>query len=694
MQNKNFLKEAIFVVVCFLMLSCANNDPLTELELSTAPIGFVNEQSTEELTKAAPVIDKFYVFGYYTGKEFFQDYVTSGKTPKADWFLNQEVRRDVGAGYTYTPVKYWPANEDDKITFLSYTTTQLTQVELLSPDPISKLGDPVFKYTINKDDPTVDFMVSQPAYDLTRKSGDVSFFMQHVLSRTRFNIKSTVHNIKIKSIALRNVYTVAEFSADGRIWKKHAIKTDLKTYAIAEQEQLLTDQFKLLSPYYIVLPQEVVNSTLKPVYTLIFDANGVERIIEFSPDTDWQIYKSYTYNLTYTAGDLEVITQTESWKENSVNDNILANQYLNISTRELDLSNSHHFYYNTSFPTTSIAETAHYPDMTPFRLYDYYDVYFEGNKIRLHALNEKPFDAESFTMYLQGLDLHGHVSLKLPINVKVEKGSDIEINGTHWASGNIFSHDGYLDIAPNANYTGLYFRWGSLIGLAGNNAKSFQFIANKTVGFRPPEYTGNIEQWNDVPYERTMNATEYKDAFAGRYENTLGYDAKKALGDPCRYMSNQSGWTKGKWRMPTKEEYDAIVTTLKIRRINGTWGIEDESHEHITATTGALPVEAGWFVKADMTDNTIPPDNEFNTITPPKGWVFYPASGERAGYTGMLSQYSTMGYYWTASTATWDAAYRFQFSKTSTGDNPGSFFDVAAEFVSAFPIRCVRDTKK
>lgn len=76
-----------------------------------------------------------------------------------------------------------------------------------------------------------------------------------------------------------------------------------------------------------------------------------------------------------------------------------------------------------------------------------------------------------------------------------------------------------------------------------------------------------------MPYERTMNATEYKDAFAGRYENTLGYDAKKALGDPCRYMSNQSGWTKGKWRMPTKEEYDAIVTTLKIRRINGTWGI-------------------------------------------------------------------------------------------------------------------------
>lgn len=694
MQNKYFIKAVIFILVAFLSVSCANNDPLTESELSTAQISFTKNNAAFQLTKVESGIEKFYVYGYYTGNLLFQDYVANGNPPKSDWMLHQEVTHYGNGEYGYNPVKYWPANENDKITFLSYTYSPNTQVTPVSPNPITKLGEPKFKYTTKIEDPTGDFLVSQPAYDLTRKNGSVKFYMQHVLSRTRFNIKSTSVNIKIKSIGLKNTYTEAVFTAHGRVWSELANRTDLKTYIIADSEQSLTDQFKLLSSYYIVIPQQIQNNSIQPTFVFVFDDNGVEKTLEFVPVKDWEIYKSYTYNITYSAGELEVLTDLEPWIENTIEDDILANQYLNVSTRELDLAYSHHFYYNSSFPTTHVHEVATYADKSSFNLYDFFNVYIEGSKIRLQAKEDKLFEAETFTIYLQGHDLHGHAIVRLPINVKTEKDGGIEIDGTFWAPGNIIYHDGHLEIAPNANYTGLYFRWGSLIGLAGNNAKSFQFIPEKTIGFKPAEFNGKISKWDEVPYERTMGGNAYDDAFKDRYDNKLGFDAIKAIGDPCRYMSNQKGWTKGKWRMPTRAEYEAIVFNRKIRKINGTWGIADESHEHTSASTGTLPVEAGWFVKADMTDNTIPPDNEFNSVKPPKGWVFYPAAGERSGYTGILSQYSTLGYYWTATTVAWDAAYRFQFSKTDTGDNLGSFNDIAAGFVDAYPIRCVRDTNK
>lgn len=695
MRSIHYIKGAVFSVVSIFAISCTKSE-LPE-NLSTAQISFTNSVIENHITKsdASVSIPEFYVFAYHTGEQLFQDYITSGILPVANWMYGQKVERTSENTYTYSPVTYWPINPNEKITFIGYYAQNEENVKVVSPDPITKKGEPKFKYTTKTEDPTGDFLVSQPAYDLTRKNGSVKFYMQHVLSKTRFNIKSTSVNIKIKSIRLKNVYTEAVFTAHSRVWSDLTNRADLKTYTIASSEQDLTDQFRLLSPYYIVIPQQIQNNIIQPTFEFVFEDNGVEKTLEFVPSKDWDIYKSYTYNITYSAGELEVLTDLEAWIENTVEDDIIANQYLNVSTRELDLAYSHHFYYNSSFPTTEVYEIATYADKSSFNLYNFFNVYIEGNKIRLQEREDKPFEAETFTIYLQGHDLHGHAIVRLPINVKAEKGTGIEIDGTFWAPGNIIYHNGHLDIAPNTNYTGLYFRWGSLIGLAGNNSEKFDFIPGRSVGFRPAEFDRAIPKWNEVPYEQTMGGNAYDDAFKNRYDNKLGFDANKALGDPCRYMSNQKEWTKGKWRMPTKNEYEVLVDHRKIRKINGIWVVPNEGQGHISATTGTLPLETGWFVKADMTDNTIPPDNEFNSVKPPKGWVFYPASGKREGNKGMLSNCSTMGYYWTASTTTLDA-YRFQFSETNTDDNLGSFSAIAIKsgFVDAYPIRCVRDNNK
>lgn len=694
MRSKHYLKGAIISVSLFA-ISCAKSELPEDPNFSTAQLSFNTTIVENAATKSNITgdIPEFYVLAYYTGEQLFQDYISSGNPPIANWMYNQLVERQADNTYSYTPITYWPVNTNDKISFVSYYAEDNTNVKIISPDPITKEGRPILEYTTQPENPTLDLLISQPVYDKTRLDGNVQMYMQHVQSRLQFAIKSTSINTKIISVGLKNVYTKAEFTAHGRVWYNHTDIKDLKTQTLLPIEQDLTGKFRLLSQYYLVIPQRFITSIVKPVLTFVFDDNGTQKSFEYTPASDWEKYNSYTYNITFAGDKIDVDVDVLPWSERNVDENIVANQYLRVSTRQMDLAQSHHLYYNSSFPTTSIGESATYPDNTSFILGDFYNVYFEGYKIRLEAKQENVFNAESFTIYIQGLDLHGHVIVRLPINVKTEKGGDIEIDGTFWAPGNIIYHDGHLEIAPNANYTGLYFRWGSLIGLAGNNAKSFQFIPDKSIGFRPKEYNHTISMWDEVPYEHTIDGKELDDAFEGRYDNKLGFDAVKALGDPCRYMSNQAGWTKGKWRMPTKAEYEAIVLKRKIRRINRLWGIADENHEHVSATTGVLAVEAGWFVKADMTDDTVPPDNEFTSSKPPKGWVFYPAAGQRGGYSGALSEYSTLGYYWTSTTTSWDAAYRFQFSDKNSGDNLGSFSDIASGFVDAYPIRCVRDTK-
>ncbi|MGL5317378.1 MAG: fimbrillin family protein, partial [Bacteroidales bacterium] len=386
----------------------------------------------------------------------------------------------------------------------------------------------------------------------------------------QFKLKSTTEGVKILSVGLKNVETQANFNSQIRSWGNYtnSIK-ELKTYDIPQEEQPLTNEFRLLSDYYIVLPQETENVESKPTFTIALDDNGKRINFEFSPATNWEMFNSYTYNLTYATEKIEVSITPEPWTENNVEEDIVANQYLNVSTRKMDLAQSEHLYYNSSFPSTTVADSASYPEGTKFLLKDYYNVSYEGSKIKLSS-NDNDFDAESFTIYLQGMDLHGHVSVRVPIEVKaVSEDIGVDIDGTFWAPGNIIAQNGKLDIAPNASYTGLYFRFGSLIGMGGNNSGTFDFLPNKSIGFRPPEFNGTITTYERIPYVSTLNTTiGIEDAFIGRHNNGSGFDAEKAIGDPCRYMSNQAGWKKGKWRLPTEKEYMAIVRTRKIRRIN------------------------------------------------------------------------------------------------------------------------------
>jgi hypothetical protein len=682
---------SVFITLLFL-LSCDKSDALIESELSTAQISFtgnsIEELSCTRNTKTATLhSDEFSVFGYYTGKESIKEYLDSGKKLIANWMYDQLVTPNATGKYSYTPIKYWPTETDDKITFFAYspTASSSSSIKVITPNINHKEGKPKFLYQTNINKPIEDFLVSHPAENLTRSSGNITFQMQHVLSRIQFNLKSSITNVKLLSIGVKNVYTQATYTTNGSKWINTKARQTLKQYDILTEEQSLLNEYKLLSNYYILIPQ-ILEQELKPIFTLTFEDDGIKKVKEFSPSEDWTISNTYTYNISYTAGALDVHVNQQAWNVNNMEHEILPNQYLNVSTRELDLSKADNLYYNSSCPHISIAPIAKKPDGTEFNFNDFFEAIFDNTKIHIKAL-DKVFTEKSFTFYIQGAHLIGNSIIKLPIVAQIGEGESVDIDGTSWALGNIIYRDGKLDIADNPSYCGLYFRWGSLIGLTGNNiVNSYGVFNNVTsIKFRPEEYTDTIKLWTDVPYE------------TGEIKNESG--ASKALGDPCRYMSNQAGWSKGKWRMPTNAEYEFIILSRKNRKRRGTeadWDSNNYNNANDSASVGTRSIPSGWYIKADES-STMPPDEDFNSITPPEGWIFFPASGLRGAGAGAISECSTLGYYWSSDLKISDAlnsrAMGFVFSDVISETNPGSFRCESFTVLEARPIRCVRDIK-
>ena len=122
-------------------------------------------------------IADFGVFAYYTKGGSL---VTP--TTKPNFMNNQDVNKS-GSAWEYSPVKYWPNNGDDKVTFFAY-----------SPHGSNIMTDAdatEYPYFSISDD--TDFLWAQPV-EASKKNINtpVSFTFQHVMSRIGFSVEAMV----------------------------------------------------------------------------------------------------------------------------------------------------------------------------------------------------------------------------------------------------------------------------------------------------------------------------------------------------------------------------------------------------------------------------------------------------------------------------------------------------------------------
>ena len=128
----NLLNRILSVAAIPLFFSCGTNE--TEEILSSRPLDFSttvtgtshNAASHDRATRAGDIttanLQSMGVFAYFTHGDFEESSSTPG------FMYNQLVSKQMGGNWTYSPVKYWPNNLNDKVSFFAYEPHNATGV--------------------------------------------------------------------------------------------------------------------------------------------------------------------------------------------------------------------------------------------------------------------------------------------------------------------------------------------------------------------------------------------------------------------------------------------------------------------------------------------------------------------------------------------------------------------------------------
>lgn len=211
MKRKLFLGLA--ALAALTITSCQKDLVINQIP-EEQPIGFGTYVGRDAQTKASVVTTEtmktegFGVFAYYTAQNNF----ASTDTP--NFMYNQNVSWDETNGvWTYSPVKYWPNNTNDKISFFAYapydensTTNNNTYLNL---SELTATGVPTVTYTVDTDvDNHIDVLFADNSnkQNLTKQTvGEkINFEFKHALSRVGFTAQAIVDNVTDASNSLAN----------------------------------------------------------------------------------------------------------------------------------------------------------------------------------------------------------------------------------------------------------------------------------------------------------------------------------------------------------------------------------------------------------------------------------------------------------------------------------------------------------
>lgn len=172
--------------------------------LGNAPESRATTMDLAQLKKS----NGFGVFASYTGQDVF------GDTQTPNFMCNQKVHWVADNGkWEYAPIKYWPNNLNDKVSFFAYApyisipaeasvtngfvkTNESAGITELSAN--TSKGDPKLKFVMTTEiDKQIDLLYAAPEIDLQKQLIDekVQFNFKHALSRIGFKRVAVIDEV-------------------------------------------------------------------------------------------------------------------------------------------------------------------------------------------------------------------------------------------------------------------------------------------------------------------------------------------------------------------------------------------------------------------------------------------------------------------------------------------------------------------
>lgn len=185
---------AFIATAALTMMSCSNDDITTGADFSKNEATVINFSTylgrnvesraavtTENLTKIG-------VYAAYTGSDSWS------VSNSLDFMMNQEVTKSTEASsssWSYSPLKYWPANEAEKISFFAYAPVSNTAMTMTTntTDGHAPTGAPQAIVTVDPTNltNTPDLVVGSKMNQT--KTDKVSFTLKHAMTRVAMQAK-------------------------------------------------------------------------------------------------------------------------------------------------------------------------------------------------------------------------------------------------------------------------------------------------------------------------------------------------------------------------------------------------------------------------------------------------------------------------------------------------------------------------
>ena len=187
---------AIIALAGLTISSCTNDEVIPNTSVDNAIefgtyVGRDAQTRAHSIETAATLATDggFGVYAYYTDNTNFDP---ASSIP--NFMKNQNVTStDNGATWTYSPVKYWPNEVNDKLSFFAYAPYDVNSI-------VTERGNPVLSFSVPTDVTShKDLMVADATNlkNLTKQSttGNVQFNFKHVLSRVGFKVEAVIDEV-------------------------------------------------------------------------------------------------------------------------------------------------------------------------------------------------------------------------------------------------------------------------------------------------------------------------------------------------------------------------------------------------------------------------------------------------------------------------------------------------------------------
>lgn len=332
LSRKNGVRTGIIALVLPLLAACGADDSVPDMLWGDRPIGFSSHVEGAQTRSGALTTDNLLstgIFAYYTGSS---DWTTTN-TP--NFMYNQEVKRNnASSPWTYTPVKYWPNNPADKISFFAYAPYNAAGV---TPSGNTVAGFPYLDYTVpTAEADQLDLLAATPLMNRYSSNpvtpGSIKFTMQHALTKVSIYAKS--NDLSAGKVVNSLSVTAPKsgrltYKADGFDWNS---STDKSTYAATNTDVTIApataDETVLLGTFYLI--PDRANSSLNITYTVTGSVSDnvnppTDNVVitgQAFPDTyDWTSGNSIVYTVNIARTGLEVVAESNSmeWTGDATN---------------------------------------------------------------------------------------------------------------------------------------------------------------------------------------------------------------------------------------------------------------------------------------------------------------------------------------------------------------------------------------